>query len=451
MYVLIIGGGEIGRHVARILVEDGHDVAVVELDRDLAARLDASLDALVVQGSGIDPGALRRAGIDRADLFLAVTSIDEVNLIACMTARKYGRDGLRVLARVRQSHDVAGELALSAEDLGLDALISPQQSVTSTAVENLRYTGSGEIRELAGGRLLLVGMNLAADSPLVHESIEDLRRDYADEFLVAGVHGAEPRVASGSDRLRPEDRPYVLTRPRYLTELAILSGMPWYRVHRILIVGCGITGLTLARELGSLGYEITIVEQSRDRAQSVATRLPGALVLHGDGTEPDFLMRHIEERRVDAAVVLLSEPEKAILVGIFAASLGARKVIVRCDKLAYAQLARKQGVDVVISPKAAMSEAIQRHVRRGCTEATLQLGDQQVQLVRFRIPEQPRRPAILHEPLDAWRLPEQVLPAALIRGSETFIGPSRMILEPGDELLLTSPQQAISTLETLLA
>lgn len=451
MYVIIIGAGEVGSYVARTLIEDGHEVAIVEADHDLARRLDLSLNALVVHGSGVSPAVLQRAGLDRADLFLAVTSIDEVNLIACMSARKHGSDGLRVVARVRQSRGVVGELALSAEDLGLDALISPEQAVTTTAVEDLRYTGSGEMHELAGGRLLLVGMDLAADSPLVHESLAELRQDFPGDFVVVGVQGSNSGIPAADTCLRADDRAFVLTRPQYLTELAILSGRPWYHVRRVLIVGCGNTGLALARELESLGYTLTIIESDRERAELVATLLPQVLVLHGDGSDPDFLRSQIEQRQVDAVVVLLKDPEKSVLIGIFASSLGARKAIVRCDKAAYTALATKQGVDAVISPKRAMTDAIQRYVRRGKIELTLQLGETELEVIHFRIPAKPSRSELVRKPLDQLALPKGALVGAVIRGEDVFIGPDDLILQPGDELLVVSRPEALAKLEKLLS
>lgn len=451
MYVVIVGAGEVGSHVARILTEEGHEVAVVEMDEDLARRLDASLNALVINGSGVSPAVLRRAGVQRADLFLAVTSTDEVNLIACMTARKLGGEKLRTLARVRQSRDVVGELALSAEDLGLDALISPEQAITETAIDDLRFAGSGEVHEVAAGKLVIVGMELAPDSPLVHETLAELRSDFPGDFLVVGVQGQNGRMPTGSDRLEPDDRAFVLTQPRYLTELAILSGQPWYHVRRILIIGCGNTGLALARELESQKLAPTIIEKDRDRAELVAGLLPRSLVLHGDGADPELLQTRIQEDEIDAVLVLLKDPEKSVLIGIFAKSLGARKVIVRSDKAAYAPLANRLGIDSVISPKRAMTDAIQRYVRRGKVELTLALGEQQVEIIQFKVPEKPARSDLIVKPVKDLGLPEGAIIGAVVRGDEVWIGAEETVLRPGDELLVVSRREALRRVEKLLS
>jgi trk system potassium uptake protein len=451
MYVVIVGAGEVGSHVARTLIEEGHDVAVIENDDELARRLDATLDALVIHGSGVSPAVLQRAGVRRADLLLAVTSTDEVNLIACMTGRKYGGPRLRTVARVRQSPDVVGDLALSAEDLGLDALISPEAAMTTAALEDLRFAGSGEMRELAGGKVVLVGMDLAPDSPLVHETIAELRADFPEDFVVVGVQGKNGRIPTGSDRLEPDDRAFVLAKPEHLTELAILSGQPWYHARHTMIIGCGNTGLALARALEKQGLKPLIIEKDRDRAELVATLLPQSLVLQGDGADPELLQSQIEDAKIDALVVLLKDPEKSVLIGVFATSLGVAKVVARCDKPAYTHLANRLGVDAVISPKQAMTDAIHRYVRSGKVELTLTLGAQQAEIVHFTIPEAPRRADVIRKPLSELGLPDKSLIGALIRGDEVTLAPQSEVLRPGDELLVISDLEGLARIEKMLS
>lgn len=451
MYVVIVGAGAVGSHVAQTLVEEGHEVALVELSEELARRIDASLDALVIHGSGISVAALKQAGVQRADLFLAVTSTDEVNLIAAMTARKYGREGLRVVARVRQSRDVVGEFALSAEDLGLDALISPEQAITGAVLDDLRFAGSGEMRELADGRVALVGVDLAPDSPLVHETLADLRRDFRGDFIVVGVQGRQGRIPAVHEHLAPRDRVFVITHPKFMTELAILSGKPWYHARRILIVGCGNTGLAVARALEDRNPAPTIVESDRDRAELVAGLLPRCLVLNADALNPEFLRKTIEEQQVDAMVVLLSDTERAMLIGIFATTLGVPKVIVRCDKPAYTPFANRLGVDAVISPKQAMTDAIHRFVRRGKSELTLLFGKQQAEVIQFTIPPTPSRGELCRKPLREIHLPEGVIVGALIRAGQVTIGPDDVVLQPGDELVIVSPVDVLGRVEKMLS
>jgi trk system potassium uptake protein TrkA len=452
MYIVIVGAGEVGSHVARIFVQEGHEVALVEQDAELARRLDASLNALVVPGSGVNPAALQSAGVERADLLLAVTSVDEVNLIACMTARKYGGGKLRTVARVRQSRHVTGTLALSAEDLGLDALISPEEAIAAAADDILRFTGSGDMRELAGGKLVLVSMVLGPDSPLVHETLAELRDDLPKDCLVLAVQGPEGvRIPTGADRLEVDERAMILTPPQNLTELAILSGRPWHHVKRVLLVGCGNTGLAVARELESRGFSLDIIEKDKERAEFVAGLFEKALVLNGDGSDPDFLRARIEEGRIDAVLVLLKDPEKSVLMGIFAKSLGASKAIVRCDKPAYVGLASQLGVDAVVSQKNAMTDAIVRYVRRGKVKSTLLLGEHEAEIMNLRIPEKPARPELVEKPLKDIEFPKGALVAAVVRGGQVSIADGNTVLRPGDDLFVVCREESLAMVESLFS
>lgn len=451
MYVVIIGAGEVGSYVARVLVEEEHEVAIVEMDEELARRLDASMNALVVQGSGVNPAVLREAGIEQADLLLAVTATDEVNLIACMTGRKHGGRDLRAVARVRWSWHGEKDPALSAADLGLDALISPRQEVATEAVNVLRFAGSGEIWELVEDKVVLVGMSLSEDSPLVHDTLAGVRRDFSEDFLVVAVQGQEGvRIPSGEDRLQVDERAFVLTLSENVTELAILSGQPWSYVRRIMIVGCGNTGLAVATALEGRKTACTIIEADRDRAEYIAGLLPNSLVIHGDGSNPEFLQKQIEESRSDAVVVLLKNPEESLLIGIFARSLGAKKVVVRCDESGYVPLAHKLGVDAVLSPNRAMINAILRYVRRGAVESTQLLGEYGTEVVQFRVPENVGDPDILEKPLNDFGFPANALVGAVVRGGTAFIASGNTILRPGDDIFVAGDRESLKEVEALL-
>lgn len=453
MYVIVIGGGEIGRFIAEILLEETHEVVVVESDEVTAQRLQASLDVMVVTGSGVSPPTLQRAGVGRADLVLAVTPIDEVNLVACMIAKKHGPPTLRTVAKVKQSHYVAGDAPFSADDLdAVDGLVHTERAIATIALEMLRYTGSGELRDVAGGKLALLGMLLGPESPLVGDTLAAIRADLPKESIVVAVQSGDGvRIPNGTDRLKADERAYILTLPKHLTELTILSGQPWYRVNRVLLIGIGNTGLVLARELEAQRFAPTLLELDHDRAERVASQLSSSTVLHGDGTDPDLLRRIIDEQHVDAVVVLLKDPERSLLLGIFAKSLGAKKVIVRCDKPEYGHLAHKLGVDAIISKKRAVANAVLRYVSRGRVESTLMLGDEDdAELIDFRIGDPPKRTALTTRPLKELGLPPNALLAAVVRNGAAFIATGDTVLQPRDELFVVCTPEALAAVEAAL-
>ncbi|MCG8425208.1 MAG: Trk system potassium transporter TrkA [Proteobacteria bacterium] len=449
VYIIIVGAGEVGSYLARILVEEDHDVAIIESSEQLARDLDASLDALVVHGTGVSQQAFVHAGIAKADLVLAVTEIDEVNLIACMTAMKCERKP-RTVARVRRAEYLADGSALSAEELGLDLLVGPERSVAREVVSLLSYEGSGNVHYLAGGRVALLELPLSNDSPLTNETLAELSDVFPNPSLVAAVSGPRGfRIPHGQDAISPDERAYILTLPENANEFWILSGKPWHHVRHALIVGCGQIGFHLARELETNQLYPTIVEVDRDRAQWVSKRLTKSIVLCGDGTDPEFLREQLDER-ADAVVVLLEDDEKAVLAGLFAKHLGAKKVIVRSDTPAYNHIAHSLGVDALISPKRAVADDILRFVRRGRIEAAHMLGDHDGEIMELRVPNDPDH-KLVGRALKEVEFPSDVLLGAVIRTDRVTIARGDTVLEQGDDLLVVASSKSVHDVEDLFS
>ena len=450
MYIIIVGAGEVGSYLGQILVEEGHSVAVIESDEGLARALDAELDALVIQGSGVSHANLERAGVQRADLLLAVTQVDEVNLITCMTAKRLSKK-LRTVARVREAAYLAGEGSLSATDLGLDLLVGPERAVAREVVGLISYEGAGAVHHMAGGRIALLELPLSADSPLANETLAELRDVFPTPSIIAAIGGAKGvRIPRGNDRLTVDERAYVLTLPSNVNEFWILSGRPWHHVRHVLIIGCGNIGFHLATELEARGLYPTIIELDERRAEWVAKRLTRSIVLHGDATDPDLLREQLEERS-DAVVVLIDDSEKAMLVGLFARHLGAKKVIVRSDKLAYAPIGHRLGIDALISPKRAVADQILQFIRRGHVESAHMLGDHEVEILESRVPEEPADPTIVSRTLRELDFPQGALVGAVLRGDQVIIPTGDSKLEPNDDVFMICTTDSIGGVERLLS
>lgn len=451
MHIIIVGAGEVGEYLAHILVEEQHDVALIEADEHISRELDSAIDALVIHGSGVSHRALENAGIARADLVLAVTAVDEVNLISCMAASKLGKPGVRTVARVRDTEYLSGDNHFSARDLGLSLLVGPERATANEIVELLTYEGMGESHRLAGGQLVLLELPLSSDSPLVHESIAELREVLPQPSLVAAVRGPGGfRIPRGDDRMSVEERAYVLTTPGVVDEWWILSGNPWHHVRHVHIIGCGDIGFHLAKELEDRRMAPSIVELDRHRAEWVAKRLPKSIVREGDGTDPELLEELLEER-ADAVVVLIDDDERAVLLGLFAKHLGAKKVIVRSDTAAYAPIAHKLGVDALISPRRAIADEILRFVRRGRVASAHMLGDHEAEILELRVPDHPSRSEIVEKPLRDLDVPAGALIGAVVRDGVVSIATGTTMLRPGDNLLVVALPGAIARIDKMLS
>ena len=450
MYIIIVGAGEVGNYLARILSEESHDVAVVEQNARLARNLENHLDVLVVHGNGVSFDALKRAGIRKADIVIAATPVDEVNLVVCMVAQKLGRD-LRTIARVRSSGYLQGRDGLTAEEIGESYFVGPERAVAQKVVDLLGYEGAGEIKHLADGRIELIELALGEDSPLCHESLAQLKTDLPKDSLVVGTSGAEGfKIPKGDDQLQKDDRAFILTRPGNVDEFLILSGRPWHHVRHVLIVGCGDIGFHLAQQLESQGLYPTIIEIDPQRAEWVSEKLEDSIVLVGDGADLSLLREQMEET-ADAVVVLVSDDEKSVLIGLFAKHLGAKKVIVRSDKLDYAPIAHKMGVDALISPRRAIADNILRFVRQGQVLSSFMLGDHEGEIIEMKVPAEPKNSEILERAIKDLAIPEDALLGAVVRSDGIIIPDGETVLEPHDDLFFVVLPKAIGPLETLFA
>ncbi len=450
MYVIIVGAGEVGSYLARILVEEQHDVAVVERDETIARALESSLDGLVVHGSGVSRKTLEQAGISKADLVLAVTEVDEVNMIACMTAAKFGKNP-QTVARVRQAEYLTGETALTAEELGLSAMVGPEKAVAREVVNLLSYEGSGEIHYLADGRIAIVELAMSPDSPLVHETLSELSDTLPRPSLVAAIRGPNGlRIPRGDDTIGVDERPYIIAPPERVDEWWILSGKPWHHVRHVLVIGCGNIGYNVVKELEAQRLFPTIVELDRSRAEWVAKNVGKSIVLCGDGTDPEFLREQLAERS-DAVVVLIDDDEEAILVGLFAKELGAKKVIVRSDQLAYAPIAHRLGIDALISPRRAVAHEILRYIRKGRVAGAFMLGDHEGEILDIKVPDDPLHPEIIEKPLSELKFPRGTLLGAIVHEDKVSIATGATVLSPGDDLLVVALPHAIHAIEKMLS
>ncbi|MFT4569227.1 MAG: trk system potassium uptake protein TrkA [Hyphomicrobiaceae bacterium] len=448
MHIIIIGAGEVGCYLAEILIEEHHDVCIVEQDEKLARELDDRLDAQIVHGTGVSREALFRAGINKADLLLAVTQVDEVNLVAAMTAERM-HSKCATVARVRDRRYLFGNDALQTDEYGVDLLIGPEQAVADQVVQLLQYEGPGQISRISDGKVTLLELPVMPHSTLVYATLEELTAELPDQSRIAAILGSEGlRLATPQDRLNVGERLFVLCAPERMHAFLTLAGIEEHQVHRVLIIGGGEIGFAVSRVLQRLKFDITLAEIDAERAEQIAAKLTRTTVILGDGTDPTLMNEQLRDGQ-DAVVVLLDDDEKSLLAGIMAKHLGARKVVARVDKRAYAPLAHKLGVDALISPRRAVADSILRFVRRGHITSTTMLGDHQGELIDFRISKKPKK-EISGVPIGDLKLPAGSTIGVIVRGDQVILPCSADdTIQPEDHVFVVALRDAVSGVEAL--
>jgi trk system potassium uptake protein len=442
VHVIVVGAGEVGSYLAERLSREGHDVAVIDKERRRLAELDERLDVLTVQGNGTSPSTLARAGIARAEVFVAVTSQDEVNLVACLAARQAGPAGLRTVVRLEDPELRDRPAAGLHQAVGVDLVIDPDTETAQEILDLVEYPGAREIAEMAGGEVVVIGARLAEGAPVVGLSLSELGARHEPEWdFLFGVITRDDQtiIPRGDQRLEAGDLVRVLCKKRARRQLMGLLGLQRGRLKRIMLLGGGRTAEVVARRLGARGADVIIVERDAERARELAEGLDRGLVLEGEITDAD-LLAEADVGLHDVVVALTGEDDANILACLFAKLEGAGETIAVVHRLSLLGLLGEAGIDVALSPRTASANGVLRFVRGGVAQvATFLQGE--VEVLELEVREgSPADGAAVAE----LRLPKDVLIGAVVRDGKAQIARGRSTLRDRDHVVLFAMPHAVA-------
>lgn len=439
MRIIVVGGGEVGYHLAGRLSQEGHDVVVIERDVDLASRIQNHLDVLVVTGNGASLTCLEQAGIERAELLIAVTNLDEVNLIACLIAAQF--DVRLKVARVSNPEYYERGTVLEERKFGADLLINPEKECAREIFRLVHRTAASDVAEFADGRVVLLGLPVTEDAPVAGRSLEEIGRDLQEQhFLTVAIErGGESIIPGGATRLRPGDEIYLIAEAQHLDTAYRLLGLERRRIQRVMLLGGGRVGLELARMLEREDVQPIIIERSRARCVALAERLDKALVLHGDATDLDLLQQE-GVGQADALVAVTSEDETNLLSSLLAKHLGARKVITLLKRSEYIPLVSRVGIDAAVSPRLSTANRILQHVRGGRILSIAVMDRNKAEAMEMEVV--PGSRAVGRRVRDL-SLPSGAILGSVERGEEILIPRGDTRIEAGDHLVVFALPAAI--------
>lgn len=445
MKVLIVGAGAVGYHLAGRLADEAQSVTIVDPDPARIQRVSDNLDVLAVRGSGSDLTTLEEAGIASADLVAAVSGVDEVNLLACLTASRF--DVPIKVARVRHPGHFKPGSRMSPEVVGVDFFISPVQECAQEILELLTTSAATDLAHFADDRVQLVGTRLRPDGPLAGRSVADLDWEFREHrfVLAAVVRDGATRIPTGSTVLEAGDKIFVLAPSEEMAFLPLLSGEEAFQLGRVMIAGGSGEAVHLARALRARNVHCTILERDAGRSRELAEILPGALILRGDATDLELLeMEGVEG--VDGFVALTERDEVNMLVALLAKSLNARRVITLVHKPEYMNLVERVGLDAAVSPRISAANAILRFIRTDPVASVVTVAGSGAQALEVVVEEGSRPAGRLVRDLP---FPRGALLGVLIRGDEVILprGPDRV--EAGDLAILFVLPEAIAAVEKL--
>ena len=445
MKIIIVGAGEVGFHLAQKLSEENQDVFLIEKDPEKIRRINENLDVQAIQGSGTSPGVLKNAGIKEADLLVAATDSDEVNLIACLLARNLNEYILKV-ARVRNPEYLEEENLFSRELLGIDQIINPESVLVETILNLMMVPGASDVIDFADGRVKLVGITIGPDSPFTGRKLSSLKGEEGDVLIGAIVRGDQVFIPHGDDTIQGNDMIYLVARSDGLSGLFHFFNMEEEELRRVIIVGAGETGTALATALDKTKINIKIIEKDNQRCKGLAEALERVIVINGDGTDKELLLEE-NINNVDFMVSITGDEESNVLISLLAKGLGARRTITRINKLSYIPLVSAIGIDTVVSSRLSAIRAIIQYIRRGKIISVAPLKGEHAEAIEAEALE---TSDLVNVPLSKVNFPKGSLVGAVVRGDEIIVPSGDTVIRPKDRLIIFALQKEIPKLEKLL-
>jgi len=445
MKVLVLGAGEVGFHLAKRLSEENQDVVLIESDPERAEFASQQLDVLTVVGNGASIPILQEAGVDTASMLLAVTSKDEVNLIASMAAKKLGVE--YVVTRISNPEYYGQSSVLSQEHMGIDLMINPERECARETFDLLRSEIATDVMPLAEGRVQLVGLRVKEGAPVAGKTLAELGGELRDHHYatVAIVRNDKTFIPRSDSKILAGDQVFLLSPTGEIEDIAPLAGYKSSRLRRVMIAGGSTEGEYLAEILEAKGIECTILDHDRRRCLKLAEHLPSTLVLHADATDLELLeMEGVAD--VDGFVAATNSDETNLLSGLLAKTAGAHKVVSLVHKFEYLRLVPRVGVDASVSTRMSTVNAILRYVRRGHVVTVAELTSIEAETIEFSVDEDSQ---IAGRMLKDVHFPKDAVIGTILRGDEIILPRGDCKVLPGDDVIVFALPDAVPEVEQL--
>ena len=435
MKILILGAGQVGGTLAENLAKEDFDITLVDEDPVRLQELASRLDIQTVEGFASHPEVLERAGADDADILVAVTSSDEVNMIACQTCFTLFRTPTKI-ARIRSSAYLNQESLFARNSLPIDRLIHPEQVVTGQIRDILDHPGALEVLDFADGRVQLVAMKAYADGPLIGRALNVLPQHMpkVDARVAAIFRNGQPIIPEGNTVIEVDDEVFFIAARKDINAVMSELRKAEKPFKRIMIAGGGNIGARLAASIEGQ-YTTKVHEQSKARSMVLAEILDTTVVINGSATDRDLLLEeNIEECDVFCAVT--NDDEVNIMSALMAKRLGVRQVISLIAKPAYLDLVQGGEIDLAISPQQATIGTLLSHVRRADVARVHSLRRGAAEAMEAIAHGDVKTSKVVGRRLSEIDLPDGTTIGAIVRDEEVLIAHHDVVIQPDDHVIL---------------
>ena len=435
MKIVILGAGQVGSSVAESLASEQNDLTVVDIDAKRLRTLQDRLDLRTVAGSASHPSVLVQAGIDDADLLIAVTQSDETNLVACRLAARMFNVPRRI-ARIRATDYLANEKVLGEDGFDVDLSICPEQILTDYIVKLVEFPGALQVLDFAGGKVSLVAVRAFRGGALVGRQVKDLsaQNPALEARIVAVFRGDRSIVPQGDTVVEAGDEVFCLAGSGHIREVMRELRRMDEPVRRVMIAGGGNIGMRLAHALEA-SYSVRIIEHNQRRCELLAAGLGKALVLTGDTTDEE-LLRDEGVADMDLFVAVTNDDENNIMSCLLAKRMGARRVVALINRRSYVDLLQAGEIDIAISPAQATIGTLLAHVRRGDVVAVHSLRRGAAEALEAVAHGDRASSRITERRISEIELPAGASIGAVVRGDQVLMAHHDARIEAGDHVIV---------------
>jgi trk system potassium uptake protein TrkA len=433
--IIILGAGQVGTSVAKNLVSESNDITVIDINQKLLQLLGDRYDLQTIQGNGSYPSVLEKAGARDADMILAVTNSDEVNMVACQVAYTLFHTPTKI-ARVRNIDYLAHPELFTQDALPIDVLINPEQLVTRYIERLISFPGALQVLDFADGNAQMVAFKISPNSPLLNKRIIQLSEllPDVDYRIVTIFREGKGIIPDGETIIKNEDELFVIAAPKNIRSILKSIKQMDKPVKRIMIAGGGNIGLNLAKLLEK-DHQIKVIELDPVQAKIASESLKHTIVLHGDATDGDLLIEeNIED--TDIFCALTNADEANIISCMLAKRLGANKVMSLTNRAAYVDLVQSDVIDIAISPQQATIGTLLTHIRRGDVVVVHSLRKGAAEAIEAVAHGDRSSSQVVGRSIEQISLPPDTSIGAIVRNNKVLIAHHDTVIEAEDHVIL---------------
>jgi trk system potassium uptake protein TrkA len=448
MRIVIAGSGEVGFHLAEQLVVSHQDVVLIEKDPQRAKFVADHLDCMVVQGEGSDPATLAEAGVDGADTFIAVSNLDEINIVSCLVVANEFKVKTKI-ARVR-SIQYRRSGILNNVNLGIDYVVNPEIEAARAIMNIIAHGATGEVLVFDDTDIQLRSILVDETSLFRDKTMREVRAAVRHSFIIAGIsRDEEVIIPYGDTKITLGDRVYIVSSHRNMERIFARTGLIRHDLHNVVVVGGGKIGCYVTEFLLGSGRSVKIVEKDYQHCKYLAERFPEALVINEDISD-DKLFE--DEQLYTSDLLVTTTPDEALnmLTALYAKSLGIKRVVPVVNKSSYINIADKLKIDAIVSPKASSVSAILKYVRRGNIKRIYSIFDGKAEAIEFSINPSSR---IAGKMVKEMQLPNGTSVVAVNRTQDgvgkNYVPNGEFVIEAGDNVVTFAKAEQVDALEEL--